>query len=113
LGKLRRFVFEQRGRVLQRLANLRATKASALEHVSGMQPTGLSAGDLLDVAAENARLVSLLETLGADPQLAVAANEGASATIKNALSCGFQNNETLDQIAARVRVAYNELVKRL
>jgi phage portal protein BeeE len=108
-GKLRRFLFEQRGRVLQKLASLRLTNVPTLEHLSGMEVKPQSEPDLMDVAAENARLAALLQSLGLDPQSAPIMNQRSFGRLSDVMRESVANQETFDQLTARIRALYNSI----
>jgi HK97 family phage portal protein len=109
VGQLRRFFFEQRGRVLEALDRLIAAGGSEV-----------SAGfaTLLDLPAENEKLIARTlpqaeAPLGAEHRLAVAAvNQSTLESLKQSLNDGLAQGESLAQLAARVRTIYNHATDR-
>lgn len=123
-GKLRRLFFEQRGRVLEKLA--------AISNSTGVVDSGPTAW--LDLNAEDVRLVELLRPAFAEALDSQAADEAAKACSAEYLSTratywaginertrhlldetlgeGMANEEQPEQFAARVREIFNEAAAR-
>jgi HK97 family phage portal protein len=122
--KLRRFFFEQRGRVLEQLDSV----SNGLGHLG---PAPLT---WLDIAAENVRLADLLTTTllqALDPIAAPAqgqallaeflqswaercpaVNEATGRLLDESMRAGFEADEAPQQWAARVRTIFNDASAR-
>jgi HK97 family phage portal protein len=93
-GKLRRFFFEQRSRILSKLASVERS-------ISPIGP--ISSIPLFDLAAENTKLLSRLPQLA--PAAATEINRAILAELQQALD--ESRGETADQLRDRIRQIYN------
>jgi len=95
--RLRRFFFEQRGRVLKRLAEARRSADSPVR--------ALELDVVLDAAGEREKLRSMLASL--DSPKAEELNQTHLNALRNSLADGMEQGETSEPLAARVRAVYN------
>jgi hypothetical protein len=96
-GKLRRFFFEQRGRML--------AEVSRTGHTGRTCQIDAVRGGLFDLATENAKLLARVSHLA--PDTANQVNEATVAELNQAFEQSRAAGETLDQLRERIRRIYN------
>ncbi len=113
VSRLRRFFFEQRGRVLAKLA------------AAPGAPTGAAEPELLDLPTEDARLAALVQPPlegRADTALAqqpprlpavlTGVNRATQAALRQALDAGRAGGESPVQLAVRARSVFNDTARQ-
>jgi len=103
LQRLRRFLFEQRSRVLQRLSGpVQPSDSTSTNAVSWLDR-------VFDLPKENEELARLL------PLLTTASREGLNHTVRTGLLEALRTgpNENADTLAAQVKMFYNHSTERL
>jgi hypothetical protein len=105
VSRLRRFFFEQRGRVLENLA-----QASVLPHANGFVPVVLA----LAIEAKLIEAIKMPPSITADKalqfreRLRQKVNE-VSGNITASLTDGIEQNQSREQLAERLRSIYNQI----
>lgn len=94
-GKLKKFFFEQRGRVLERLDGLE-----------------VSSDPIFDLEEENEHLFQQFKGVNTRSDLLIAINKTTSDAVAAALQEGFSNQEPKNRLAERVKAVFNRMSSR-
>ena len=104
-GKLRRFFFEQRSRVLSKLS-------SAANNICPTSPTGLTSptppalDELFELATENAKLLARLQ-LPMTEHTATEINQATLSALTQTWQESLSATESIEQLRDRIRRLYN------
>ena len=107
ISKLRRFWFEQRGRVLGKLCRAE----QEIGQVGRVGRVGLMREEIFDLAGENEKLLGMMQPFGVAEDSLKEINRRTSEALNRTLEEGVNIGETREQLVRRVKAVYNKVGK--